>query len=55
MKTDGNGRKNPISSFVSIFFGGNGSGFEKYGFENRIGICGHTEMDKYGWRVEKLN
>jgi hypothetical protein len=37
------------------FFGGNGSGFRKYGFENGIGIYGHTEMDKYGWRVGKLN
>jgi hypothetical protein len=37
------------------FFGGNGSGFEKCGFENEIGICRHTEMDKYGWRAGKLN
>jgi hypothetical protein len=44
---DENGRKNPISTSVSIFFGGNGSGFGKCGFENGIGICGHTEMDKY--------
>jgi hypothetical protein len=55
MKTDGNGRKNPISTFVSIFFGGNGSRFGKCGFENGIGICRHTETDKYGWRAEKLN
>jgi hypothetical protein len=53
--TDENEWKNPISTSVYIFFGGNGSGFEKYGFENRIGICGHTETDKYGWRTEKLN
>jgi hypothetical protein len=52
---DGNGRKNPISTSVSIFFGGNGSEFGKYGFENGIGICGHTETDKYGWRTKKLN
>jgi hypothetical protein len=55
MKTDGNGRKNHISTSVSIFFGGNGIGFGKYGFENRIGICGHTETNKYGWRAGKLN
>jgi hypothetical protein len=55
MKTDVNGWKNPISTSVSIFFGGNGSGFGKCGFENGIGICEHTEMDKYGWRAEKLN
>jgi hypothetical protein len=52
---DENGRKNHISTFVSIFFGGNGSGFGKYGFKNGIGICGHTETDKYGWRAGKLN
>jgi hypothetical protein len=52
---DENGWKNLISTSVSIFFAGNGSGFGKYGFENRIGICGHTEMDKYGWRAGKLN
>jgi hypothetical protein len=55
MKTDGNGRKNLISTSVSIFFGGNGIGFGKYGFENGIGICGHTETNKYGWRARKLN
>jgi hypothetical protein len=55
MKTDGNGRKNPISISVSIFFGGNGIGFGKYGFENGIEICGHTETNKYGWRAGKLN
>jgi hypothetical protein len=55
MKTDGNGRKNPISTSVSIFFGGNGIGFGKCRFENGIGICGHTETDKYGWRAGKLN
>jgi hypothetical protein len=55
MKTDGNGWKNPISTSVSIFFGENGIGFGKYGFENGIGICGHTETNKYGWRAGKLN
>jgi hypothetical protein len=55
MKTDGNGRKNPISTSVSIFFGGNGIGFGKYGFKNGIGICRHTETNKYGWRAGKLN
>jgi hypothetical protein len=55
MKTDGNGRKNPISTSVSIIFCGNGIGFGKYGFENGIGICGHTETNKYGWRAGKLN
>jgi hypothetical protein len=49
--SDENGRKrteNPISTSVSIFFGRNGIGFGKYGFENGIGICGHTETNKYG-------
>jgi hypothetical protein len=55
MKTDGNGRKNPISTYVSVFFGGNGIRFGKYGFRNRIGICGCTETNKYGWRAEKLS
>jgi hypothetical protein len=55
MKTGGNGWRNPISTFVSIFFGENGSGFEKCGFKNGIRICGHTETDKYGWGAEKLN
>jgi hypothetical protein len=55
MKTDGNGRKNPISTSVSIFFGRNGSGFGKYGFKNEIGIYGHMETDKYRWRARKLN
>jgi hypothetical protein len=31
MKTDGNGRKNPISTSISIFFGGNGIGSENTG------------------------
>jgi hypothetical protein len=52
---DGNGRKNHISTSVSIFFGGNGSGFRKCGFENGIEICGHTETDKYRWSARKLN
>jgi hypothetical protein len=55
MKTDGNGRKNPISTSVSIFFGGNGIGFGKCGFGNGIGIYGCTETNKYGWRAEKLS
>jgi hypothetical protein len=55
MITDGNGRKNHISTSVSIFFGENGSEFGKCGFENRIGICGYTETDKYGWKDGKLN
>jgi hypothetical protein len=56
MKMDGNGRKNPISISVSIFFfGENGIGFENYGFGNRIGIYGHTETNKYGRRARKLN
>jgi hypothetical protein len=54
-ETNGNGRKTPISTFVSMFFGGNESGFGKYGFKKGIGIYGHTETDKYGWRAEKLN
>jgi hypothetical protein len=56
MKTDRNGQKNPISTSVSIFFfGENGIGFGKYGFRNGIGIYGHTETNKYGWRAGKLN
>jgi hypothetical protein len=50
-----NGRKNHISTFVSIFFGGNGIGFGKYGFGNGIGICGCTETNKYGCRAKKLS
>jgi hypothetical protein len=44
--SDENGRKNPICTSVSIFFGGNGIGFEKCGFGNGIGICGYTEKDE---------
>jgi hypothetical protein len=55
MKTNGNERKNPISTSVSIFLGENGTGFGKCGFENGIGICGPTETNKYGWRARKLN
>jgi hypothetical protein len=55
MKTDVKGRKNPISTSVSIFFGGNGIGFEKCGFGNGIGICGCMETNKYRWRAEKLS
>jgi hypothetical protein len=43
-----------ILSFL-YFFGENGRGFGKCGFENGIGICGHMETDKYGWRAEKFN
>jgi hypothetical protein len=52
---DENGRKNPISTSVSIFFDENRNGFGKCGFENGIGICGHTKTNKYGWRAKKLN
>jgi hypothetical protein len=60
MKTDGNGRKNHISTSVSIFVGGNGIGFGKYGFGNGIKICGCTETNQYDWkfngkRVEAKN
>jgi hypothetical protein len=48
MKTDGNGRKNLISTSVSIFFGGNRIEFGKYGFGNETGICGRTETNQYG-------
>jgi hypothetical protein len=34
MKTDG---KNPISTFISIFFGGNGMGSENTGLEMESG------------------
>jgi hypothetical protein len=47
MKTDRNGQKNLISTFVSIFFGGNGIGFGKYGFGNGIEIRGCTKTNKY--------
>jgi hypothetical protein len=55
---DENGRKRtkkPYFYFRFYIFGENESGFGKYGFENGIGICGHTETDKYGWRAGKLN
>ena len=48
MKMDGNGRKNLISTFVSIFFGGNGIGFGKYRYENGIGLRESTETNQYG-------
>jgi len=48
MKTDGNGRKNLISTSVSIFFDGNGIGFGKYGYGNGIGLRGSTETNQYG-------
>jgi hypothetical protein len=47
MKTVGNGRKTPISTSISIFVGGNGIRFGKYGFGNIIGICGCTETNQY--------
>jgi hypothetical protein len=50
-----NGWKNPTSTSISIFFGGNGIRFGKCGFENGIGICGCTETTKYGWRAKKLS
>jgi hypothetical protein len=46
--SDENGRKNPISTSVSIFFGENRIGFRKCGFGNGIDICGCTETNKYG-------
>jgi hypothetical protein len=46
--SDENGRKNLISTSVSIFFGENGIGFGKCGFENETGICGCTETNQYG-------
>jgi hypothetical protein len=46
MKTDGNGWKNLISTFVSIFFfGRNGIGFRKCGFGNGIGVYRCTETN----------
>ena len=48
MKTDGNGRKNLISTSVSIFFGENEIGFGKYGYGNGIVLRGSTEMNQYG-------
>jgi hypothetical protein len=57
--SDENGRKRTEKPYFYfrfyIFFGGNGIGFGKYGFENGIRICGHTETNKYGWRAGKLN
>jgi hypothetical protein len=35
--SDENGRKNPISTFISIFFGGNGMGSENTGLEMESG------------------
>jgi hypothetical protein len=51
MKTD----EKPISIFCFYIFWWKRSGFGKYGFENEIEICGHTETNKYGWRARKLN
>jgi hypothetical protein len=52
MKTDG---KTLFLLLFLYFFSGNGIEFGKYGFGNRIGICGYTEMNKYGWRARKLS
>ena len=52
MKTDG---KTLFLLPFLYFLNGNGSGFEQFGFENRIGICGHAETDKYRWRFGQLN
>jgi hypothetical protein len=56
---DKNGRKRMEKPYFYfrfyIFLAEMRSGFEKCGFENGIGICGHTETDKYRWRAEKLN
>jgi hypothetical protein len=54
MKTDGNGRENPISTSVSIFFGGNGIGFGKCGFGNGIRICGCTEHKQIRMESQKI-
>jgi hypothetical protein len=48
MKTDRNERKTPISTSVSVIFGGNRIRFGKYGFGNGTGTCGCTEMNQYG-------
>jgi hypothetical protein len=53
MKTDRNGRKNPISTSISIFFDGNGIGFGKYGFGNGIGTRGCTETNKNRFQEKK--
>jgi hypothetical protein len=53
MKTDG--KTLFLLLFLYYLFSGNRIGFEKCGFENGIGICGHTETNKYGWRARKLN
>ena len=47
-RSDENGWKNLISTTVSIFFGGNGIGFGKYGYGNGIGLRGSTETNQYG-------
>ena len=44
--SDENGRKNLLSTSVSIFFGGNGIGLGKYGYGNGIGLRGSTEMNQ---------
>jgi len=46
--SDENGRKNLISTSVSIFFGGNGIGFGKYGYGNGIGLRRSIETNQYG-------
>ena len=55
MKTDGNGRKNLISTSVFIFFGGNGIGFGKYEYGNGIGLRGSTKTNQYGRWAGKNN
>jgi hypothetical protein len=50
--SDENGRKNHISTFISIFFGRNGIGFGKCGFGNGIGICGCMETNKTDGKPE---
>jgi hypothetical protein len=47
MKTNINRWKNPISTSVSIFVGGNEIGFEKCRFGNGIGICECMKMNQY--------
>ena len=52
-----NGQKNLISTSVSIFFGGNGIGFGKYGYGNRIGLRGRkrTNTDVEPERITRSN
>jgi hypothetical protein len=50
MKTDGNGQKNLFLVSISIFFCKNMIGFGNAENRNGIGICGHTETNKCGWK-----